>query len=367
VQGQGWVHSLDRRSRNFNDAALTDQAASEDLSAMRVGGMALATAPFAKDFRWVTSATFNRESARVESMAGEVSQGDLAITELAVGGQYEHKRIRLDIAGGVALPTGVGADPWPEGKGVVKYRFPEIEVTGTVGYKGRVPTLRERFDLATGNPKLGPEFATHAEIRTIWEGLRTEKLGGPGDPRPRVRVEVAPYARKTTGTSRVCPTQDQCPEDTVGKLAALDATYFYGVDTLARVKLTRQVEVGASYNYIKACEIGHPAGCGVDVTMMGGADPLDRLPRHRADGWVQVFPHPRFSALARARYFHGALDKGDRTEAYTLVEANVTAQIAKEYLAVLRVDDALNVRPETRTNFRTAGRVITFVFQGTWQ
>ena len=243
----------------------------------------------------------------------------------------------------------------------------DVELTATLGYKGRVPSLRERFDLATGNPTLGPELARHAEIRLIWEGLRTEKLGGPGAPAPRVRLEVAPYTRKTKGTSRVCPTQEQCPDDTVGKLAALDEAFFYGVDTQARVKVTRQVEVGASYNYIKACELDTQAGCGVDASMMGGADPLDRLPRHRGDAWAQVFPHPKISALVRTRYFHSALDKGERTDAYTLVEANVTAQIAKEYLAVLRVDDALDVRPETRTGFRTAGRVLTFVFQGTWQ
>ena len=64
---------------------------------------------------------------------------------------------------------------------------------------------------------------------------------------------------------------------------------------------------------------------------------------------------------------NSAVDKTMPTEAYTLVEANVTAQLSREYLAVLRIDDALDVRPETRTGFRTAGRVVTFVFQGTWQ
>jgi outer membrane cobalamin receptor len=101
--------------------------------------------------------------------------------------------------------------------------------------------------------------------------------------------------------------------------------------------------------------------------MMGGADPLDRMPRHRADAWVQVAPHRMITALVRARYQGTAVDRGMPTEAYRLVEANVTAQLSKEYLAVLRIDDALDVRPETRDGFRTAGRGVTFVFQGTWQ
>jgi outer membrane cobalamin receptor len=73
------------------------------------------------------------------------------------------------------------------------------------------------------------------------------------------------------------------------------------------------------------------------------------------------------SALVRARFQGSAIDRMVRTDAYTLVEATVSAQLSSEYLAVLRIDDALDVRPETRTGFRTVGRVVTFVFQGTWQ
>ncbi len=368
VQGQGWVSSLYRRSQFFSDQTFGSQVNFENLNASRVGGMALATAPIAKDYRWAASATFDREHADVETMGGQVSRGDITTMELALDGQYERKRLRLDLAGGAAIPVGVGADPWPELKAVAKYRpQQDLEITATGGYKGRVPSLRERFDLATGNPALGPEFARHAEIRVIWEGLRSVALGTTEDPKPRVRLEVAPFAKKTKGTSRVCPTQEQCPGDTVGKLAALDDTVFYGIDIQARVKVTPQLEVGGSYDYIKACELGSARGCGLDVTMMGGADPLDRLARNRADGWVQVTPHRMVSAQARVKYTGSAIDKTKPTGAYTLVEANVTAQIAKQYLAVLRVDDALDVRPETRSGFRTAGRVVTFVFQGTWE
>ncbi len=369
VQAQSFVHSLDRRSRFFLDPAFSDELNFEQLSATRAGVSALATAPIAKDFRWAASASFSREDARVETRGGQVSQGDVSITELAVDGQYEKKRFRFDLAGGVAIPIGVGADPWPEAKAVAKYRpIQDLELTATGGYKGRVPSLRDRFDSATGNPELEPEFVKHAEVRAIWEGLRTARLAGPGeDPKPRMRVELAPFTRKTTGTSRVCPAQEQCPDDTVGKLAALDDTLIYGVDLQARARLVRAVEVGASYGYIKACELGSANGCGTQVTMMGGADPLDRLPRHRGDAWVQVAPHRMISGLVRARYQGKAIDRQMTTESYTLVEANVTAQLSSEYLAVLRVDDALDVRPETRAGFRTVGRVVTLVFQGTWQ
>jgi hypothetical protein len=369
VQGQSWAHRLNRRSRNFRDPGLSDQFAAEDLNATRVGGRALLTQPVRKDFRWAASATIDREQASVDNLAGQVSQGDISLAEVALDGQYERKRFRIDVAGGVAIPFGVAdVDPWPEAKAAGKYRpRQDLELTATVGYKGRVPTLRERFDQATGNPELGPEFARHAEVRAIWEGLRSAELGTADDPAPRVRLEVAPFTKKTTGSSRVCASAAQCPDGEVGKLEALDAAFFYGVDVHARVKVTRAIEIGGSYAYIKACELGSARGCDVAAAMMGGADPLDRLPRHRADGWVQVSPNRMFSALARVRHAGAAVDRNTSTEAYTLVEANVSAQLSKEYLAVLRVDDATDVRPETRNGFRTAGRIVTFVFQGTWE
>jgi hypothetical protein len=100
---------------------------------------------------------------------------------------------------------------------------------------------------------------------------------------------------------------------------------------------------------------------------LGGADPLDRLPRHRADAWISVTPHPRVAAVARVKYIGGSIDKSMTTGAYSLVEANVSAQLTSAYLAVLRVDDALDVRPETRTGVHGPGRVVTVVFQGTWE
>jgi outer membrane receptor protein involved in Fe transport len=368
LQGQSWVHTLDRRSRRFRDAQLQNQITFEDLSATRAGGMALATTPIAKDFRVAASATVNHETARVVGSTGDTSQGELTMTGLAVDGQYERGRVRVDLAGGLAVPVGVaGADPWPEAKLVTKLRpHQELEITATAGYKGRVPTLRERFDLATGNPTLGPELARHAELRMIWQGMPSVTLGTPEDPAPRVRLEAAPYTRKTVGSSRNCVTQEQCPDGEVGRLTALGETFFYGIDLLGRLRLTRVIEIGGSYGYVKACELGSRAGCDVGPMEMGGADPIDRLPRHRADAWLSL-ALGRVSGVVRGRYFGSSLDRQVTTEAYSLVEANLTTQLAKAYMAVLRVDDALDRRPETRAGFYGPGRVISVVLQGTWE
>jgi outer membrane cobalamin receptor len=91
------------------------------------------------------------------------------------------------------------------------------------------------------------------------------------------------------------------------------------------------------------------------------------LPRHRWDAWVQGRPGARISALARVKYYGRAIDRTMRVGGYTLVEASVTAQITPQYLGVLRLDDLLDARPETRAGYHTAGRVVSLVVQGTWE
>ncbi|MDB4963917.1 MAG: TonB-dependent receptor [Myxococcales bacterium] len=337
LQGQYWVHYLHRRSRQFVDPQFLDQVAKENLFSIRSGGRLLATRPFKKDFRWVTSTVIDHEKALVFDENDRYVRGDTTMIELAVAGQYERKRLRLDAAAGLAMPFGVGADPWPEGKLVGKFKpRPTTEITATTGYKGRVPSLRERFDAMTGNERLGPEKAFHAELRAV-------------EQRDRIRLEAAPYYRRTHGTIRISP-DPLTP--TLINLGSLD---IYGVDLQGRGLVHSMLEVGGSYNYVKARSVD------------GTDDPLDRLPHHRFDAWTRLILNDRYSALVRTRYFGESRDKGMTVGGYTLVEANLTAQLSKEYLAVLRVDDALDVRPETRVGYHSAGRVISIVLQGAWQ
>ena len=95
-------------------------------------------------------------------------------------------------------------------------------------------------------------------------------------------------------------------------------------------------------------------------------DSITTLPRSRAGRPTREQAEARHNELLEAALDH-FLDKGFEVGNYHLVEANVTAQLSKEYLAVLRVDDALDVRPETRMGYHSAGRVISVVLQGTWQ
>ena len=82
--------------------------------------MGLVTRPFHKDYRWVLSTVVDHEQATVENMAGALSTGKTTVIEAAADGQYERKKLLLDAAIGLAVPFGISADPWPEGKLVTK-------------------------------------------------------------------------------------------------------------------------------------------------------------------------------------------------------------------------------------------------------
>lgn len=337
VQGQYWIHYLHRRSRQFADVTLMDQLSKENLFALRSGGRMLATRAFKKDYRLAGAVVIDREKALVFDKDNNHVRGDHTLLELAIDGQYERKRVRIDAAVGLAAPFGVGADPWPEAKLAGKYRLrPTLELTATTGYKGRVPSLRERFQEGTGNPELAPEKTFHAEVRAV-------------EQRDRLRLEAAPYYRHTTGIIRIDPA------DPMGVLVNLGGVDFWGVDLRGSGLVHRMLELGGSYNYIRATS---------DDT---GDDPLDRLPRHRFDAWARFVATSRYSGLVRLRYFGESIDRQVAIDGYALVEGNLTAALSKEYLAVLRVDDLLDVRPETRDGYHLPGRVISFILQGAWQ
>jgi len=342
VQGLAFVSHLHRLSRNFMDTSLMVQQRVENLLALRTGAAGLVTRPINKEARWTASASLARDSGRVGGGNNGLVEGDVTTFEGAGDFQYERGPARVDAAVGVAVPFGIDANPWPEAKFVARYRpnYGPFELTTTVARKGRVPSLRERFDSTQGgNAALDPEFASDAEMRAIAEK------------KDRYRVEVAPFVKRTTGTIR----RSTDPAD-MGKLANLDQLDFKGVDVMARVSPHPRITVGGAYSYI---------------TLSGGS--LDRLPEHRAEAWVEGKPEKRLSLLARVRYYGAFYDQAPATAtepnlpAYTTVEASATAILSKQYLLVLRGDDLLDARPQTHLGYFGPGRVVLLVLQGDWE
>jgi outer membrane receptor protein involved in Fe transport len=305
--------------------------------------MALVTHAIGKDARWAASANVDHDRADVRAgplTMPQIARGDVTLTELAGDLQYEHKTVRLDGAGGVAIPFGVDASPWLEGKLVAKWRphFGNLEITATGARKGRVPSLRERFQPGVGDPDLAPEIVDHAELRAI-ENIEN-----------RLHVEVAPFYRHQQGTI-VGTTQ---PPD-VGKLVNLGTVDLHGIDLIGRGHVHPLVEVGAAYDYVKA----HSSQL--------GDDPLSHLPRHRAEASVQAGPVRRVSGLARVVYYGKSfINQMITIPAYTTLEVSATWQIDARYLAVLRGTDLTNERPLIRPGVYSPGRTLVAVLQGSW-
>lgn len=338
VQARAWADRMRRESRYFRDATFTEQTSDEDLRALRVGGQLLVTRPITRDLRWAASATADRDSADVVSAANGVARqavGDQILSELAGDLQYEGHGLLLDGAVGVAIPVGLDADPWFEAKLDARYQpTPGIEIAAIAAQKGRAPSLRERFDPNGGNEALDPELARHAELR-----LTAERHG--------VRVVAAPFVRRSTGTVRLDPK--------LGRQINIGQLDVRGVDSELEVAVTEVASVGGGYSWITATSDNL------------GDDPLDRLPEHRYDLFAKVSPSPRLSAQAHLRYIGRRRDQGAMLGAYTTVEANLTSQITDEYLAVLRVEDAMDKQPEIRNGYHASGRLYTLLLQGTWQ
>jgi len=336
VQGEAWLHYLLRRSRSFQDPSQANELSFESLSALRTGAQALATRIITKEWRWAASATADNEHAEERTLLPAPITGSTTLLEGAADLQFEHGTVRLDGAGGVAVPIGIGADPWPEAKLVGKWRprYGPLELTATLGRKGRVPTLRERFD-GNGNDALAPEQAEHAELRAV-------------EHTDRVHLELAPFYKRVSGLVRLSPTTDM-NDPTYGKLINLGLAHFYGADAQARVKPIAKLELGGGYSYIH-----------VDQS-------IDRLPHHRWDAWAQVAPNAQLSLLARVTYFGDAVNQGATLPGYASLSFTASWRW-REYLAVVRADDVTrDLGPQTRPGVYGPGRVVSIVVQGAFE
>ena len=266
----------------------------------------------------------------------KTATGDTTELETAGDLQYEHGQIRVDASAGVAFPFGVPtATPWPEAKLDVKYKpTPDLQISTTLGRKGRVPSLNERFDPIQGNLDLGPEQTDHVEVRAI-------------ETRDKLRVEVAPFYRFQTGTIMADP-------NLKGQYGPVADLTIYGIDVIGRAQVHRTTEIGGGYSHVRA-------------TNDTSRDAIPRLPRNKLEGWVQASPDPRVALLVRVTYFGNNFQGTALNEHYTLVQATATAQLTKQYLVVARADDLLDVAPATRAGFHAPGRTISVVLQGSWE
>jgi hypothetical protein len=343
LAAQAWTQYGDQRTRSFADPALSVQQAVENFQAVQSGAAALASRPFLEVFRWAGSATALFEKVAASDIVNRASRGQATLIEAAGDIQYAQRELRADASAGVAAMLGFRPYVWPEAQGQVGYApVRGLELVATGAYKSRAPSLRERYDLDTGNSRLRPEHLVHVELRAI------------GRLADRVHLEVAPYFKRTTATiARSLSVM------TFGELLNLGAVQSWGVDSRLRATLHPMLEVGVAYEYEKL----HAAAFD-DVPAHD--DPIDLLPRHRGDAWIQGRPLHWLSAQLRATYASATLDRGVPVASATVISADLSARLAGSYLATARIDDLANERPELHSGFHTAGRVVSLVLQVTW-
>ncbi|MCB9560534.1 MAG: TonB-dependent receptor [Kofleriaceae bacterium] len=321
-----------RLTRYFPDAMATAESNREDLRAGRYGGVVLADRPVGRTMRLIGAAHLVTEDARVEDGRGMVTAGRSTIGEVAAGWQVERGPWKLDAAGGVAFPIGVGASPWPEAKLVGQVKpVAAVALVATVARKGRLPTLRERFGTSGGNAALDPEQTSFAEAKVVV------------DVTDRVRIETASWARRQTGLIKYdVPSR---------MLVNLGEVAFVGSDARVEVEVEPRLTASGAWSFVEADDATYEA-------------PLDNLPRHRLRGELRARPWAPLTATARLSWTASRLDQQTVLAAYADVEAELVWQARPGWLVSARGDDLLDRRWDLHVGIPSAGRTFTVAVQG---
>jgi outer membrane cobalamin receptor len=320
-----------RIARYYDDASLSDETGLEDMTANRAGASFLANRPLARTMQLIGAAHLVTEDARVEDETAAATAGRSTIGELAGGWQYEAGIVRIDGAGGVAIPLGVGEHPWPEGKlSVGVSPVPAVTFTATVARKGRLPTLRERYRLDVGNTGLDPEMTSFAEM-----AVEIAPTAG-------VKVEASSWVRRQSGLITL--------DGPTRMLVNLGEVDFGGIDARAEVTPDRHVSLAAAWSFVDA----------QDAT---ADEPLDNLPAHRLQGQVKLVPGGHVTALGRVSWSASRMDRGIELAPYTDVEAELTWAPTDRWLVSARGDDLLDSRWDLHAGIPSVGRTIMIAVQ----
>jgi outer membrane receptor protein involved in Fe transport len=334
LQGTSHYQTLFRDSTYYDDPQLMSQARSEELSARRTGANLLANRGLSPALHAIASATIDSEHASVEGFDGVSIAGRATVLQAAAGLQYKRKRLQANVSGGLAVPVGLGAKPWPELKASSRLESTETtQIELTVGHKGRVPTLRERFRMDIGNPSLGPERVLFAEAIT------RIKIGS------HLTVQSTSYVRRTNGQIRFN-----------GERQALINTETMDVRGIENRLDLRYgaLSSGLAYNFS-------------DVFSEAlGTDSLDFFPRHRGDAYLTLRQRLR-GVNGRIRYLSSQIDRSQRLPAVALLEGSVFHELPRKILLTLRVENALDHRYQNRAGVFAPGRTIMLIAQSQWQ
>ncbi len=337
LQGRAYGYATRKNTEFFADATMAEVARVEDATAATFGGRFLVNRPIGNSLELLGSASLDAEDGRVERENGGVTGGRATIAALASGFELKRDVFRVDGSAGVALPLDIGASPWPEGKLSVKLTPTRMLTTRLVGgYKGRLPTLQERFDSGTGNAALGPEKALFAEA-----GVRLEK-------NHVIEADLAVYERRSSGMIRY--SAEEMSLINLGELT------IRGADARATVFPLSPIHGGGSVSVLNASSAEF------------GDDPIDRLPERRGDLWLSGRYRTRLGGMMRLSYIGEMVDQSLTLPDYVLLDTSMYVRINPALMTTLRVDNLLNERYLDRASgVLGIGRTVILSMQGHWE
>ncbi len=337
LHARGHFQLLTRDSRSYGDATMTTLDNRENLSADRSGFSIAANRGLGAGFELVLASYLDTEHATVDNLEGRIQGGRSTVATVASGVQFRSGAWKADAAAGVSLPD--GATPWPELKLSVGWQpIAEVGVELVGARKGRVPTLRERYQLVSGNEELDPETSTFVEASATVRPL------------PWLVLKTGVYAREVEQMIKI--------DFDTGMLANLGDVSFRGFDAEVRIDPIRAAGAGAAYRFIDADADFDNAGF----------EPLDFLPAHKLDGWVTLRLGTRAGGTGRVRFVDRRVDQREVLPRYVTTDLSAFYRIRTDLRATAKVDNLLDNRFDLRANgYRDPGRLIMVGVEGVWE
>jgi outer membrane cobalamin receptor len=311
-----------------NPQSLQAPQSSQVLRAHRLGGkLDLEWLPL-PSLRFIAGAVVLGDVAMFEQTKTPSASGRDLTAEPAVAAVYQAGVFQGELSLGEAIPLTPGVAPWPEGKGTLVVRLPwAITLTGNVGRKGGMPTLQERYDPYSGNPDLGPERHTYADLSVYYRN-------------PWFSPQLVVYRRWLEGLIQQDPTTSHYVN-----VAAVDAN---GLEASFEVNPTGMLQGGASYGYLTS------------------TTPINNQPANHGEIYAKL-QLPRLGAFVRYRYVGSRLQSGNMLDPYTLVDVSAWYRINRWLRATVRCDDLLDVHYQYQKNLLSSGRWIGLTLDFTLQ
>lgn len=304
-------------------------ASTEQVQAHRLGGNLRLERAIGPSLRLIVSDTVEANAAHYELTGAAPAFGRDLTLEPAAAAVYEAGRIRGEVSAGAAIPLGQVSAPWAEAKGTVAVKAPaDLVVTANVGRKGRVPTLRERFEPGGGNPDLGPELLSYADVELNHAGQW-------------VAPRVGAFYRWMDGLIQL----DPATHLRLVNVAHLEAG---GFELAFAVNAAGRVSGGAAYGYVSSTQS------------------IENQPAHHGEVYLKL-RLPRLGALARLRYVGTRPEGGAILDPYTLLDVSAWYQVTPWLRLTVRGDNLLDVHYQYRKAMLSSGRWMGLTAEVTWE